>query len=445
MIERLGRSIRARLALFASVAMALLCLAAGSFFLWVGHTTAVDIRTREVTTAALHVGHDIQRNHRHSLTNFDLKGIQVIDATGRVVASTPNLEGKPRLTAVVPNPNSPSRTDLLCELPQLGDECHITAAVRVYDEAGDWFVYAYDSTVPWYIHPSVIAALIVLTVLLVAITWFGVSKVVARTLAPVNQITRRLTDINYGDEIMRVPVPEKAEEIKALADAANFMLARLEGAMEQQRRFASDASHDLRSPITAMRAELEAAMLAPEETDWCETGGKLMASLDRLQNIVADLLTLARLEAGAPSRLESVDLAELVAAETTRPRSKKIVTALQPGVVVTGNRLKLARLLTNLLDNAERHAESTIIVTLRRNEQALLEVLDDGAGIAPDQRDVVFRRFTRLDASRSRDAGGTGLGLPIAREIAQAHNGTLTIEDSDIGARFVLRLPIRKE
>jgi signal transduction histidine kinase len=114
-------------------------------------------------------------------------------------------------------------------------------------------------------------------------------------------------------------------------------------------------------------------------------------------------------------------------------------------VVVTGDRLKLARLLTNLLDNAERHAESTIIVTLRRNEQAVLEVLDDGAGIAPDQREVVFRRFTRLDASRSRDAGGTGLGLPIAREIAQAHRGSLKIEDSDTGARFVLRLPIRKE
>ncbi|MFI7134032.1 sensor histidine kinase [Nonomuraea sp. NPDC050153] len=445
MIERLGRSIRARLALFASVAMALLCLAAGALFLWVGHRMAVDIRTKEVTSAALHVGHDVQRNHVRSLTGFDLKGLQVIDSTGQVVASSPNLEGLPRLTTVAPDPNSPSRTDVLCRLPQLDNDCHITAAVRIFDESGDWFVYAYDATVPWYIHPYVLAVLAVVSAALVAITWFGVSKVVARTLAPVNQITHRLTEINYGDETMRVPVPEKAEEIKALAEAANRTLARLEAAMDQQRRFASDASHDLRSPITAMRAELESAMLAPDETDWRETGGKLMASLDRLQNIVADLLTLARLEAGAPSRLESVDLAELVAAETTRPRSKKIVTALQPGVVVTGDRLKLARLLTNLLDNAERHAESTIIVTLRRNEEAVLEVLDDGAGIAQDQREVVFRRFTRLDASRSRDAGGTGLGLPIAREIAQAHRGTLKIEDSDTGARFVLRLPIRKE
>jgi signal transduction histidine kinase len=114
-------------------------------------------------------------------------------------------------------------------------------------------------------------------------------------------------------------------------------------------------------------------------------------------------------------------------------------------VVVDGDRLQLARLLTNLLDNAERHAESQIIVTLRRQgEEAVLEVVDDGTGIAPEHREKVFERFTRLDASRSRDAGGTGLGLPIAREIATAHLGTLTIEDSDTGARFVLRLPVQE-
>jgi signal transduction histidine kinase len=140
-----------------------------------------------------------------------------------------------------------------------------------------------------------------------------------------------------------------------------------------------------------------------------------------------------------------VDLAELAAAEAARPRSKRVITTLQPGVLVDGDRLRLSRLITNLLDNAERHAESTIIVTVRKDGDASLEVLDDGAGIAPEHRERVFERFTRLDASRSRDAGGTGLGLPIAREIARAHGGTLTIEDSDRGARFVLRLPLRSD
>ncbi|MEV1172874.1 HAMP domain-containing sensor histidine kinase, partial [Nonomuraea sp. NPDC049784] len=363
----------------------------------------------------------------------------------RVVASTPGLAGSPRLSQVTPDPVRSDRAEEVCGLPPFHGECQIMVVSRVNRPDGEWLVYAFDPSVPWYVHPVAIGLATGLSALLVAITWFGVSRVVAKTLAPVNEITEQLNAITRGKEALRVPVPENADEVKALAEAANRMLARMEAAMEQQRRFTSDASHDLRSPITAMRAELESAMLAPGEADWRETGRKLMASLDRLQNIVTDLLALAKLDAGAPGAFERVDLAELVAGETTRPRSKRVITSLQPGVVVMGDRLRLARLLTNLLDNAERHADSTIIVTLRRNGEAVLEVLDDGAGISPEQREVVFRRFTRLDASRSRDAGGTGLGLPIAREIARLHHGSLKIEDSDVGARFVLRLPIRQD
>ena len=106
------------------------------------------------------------------------------------------------------------------------------------------------------------------------------------------------------------------------------------------------------------------------------------------------------------------------------------------------DRLGITRLLANLLDNAERHAISQITVIVRADgPTATLEVIDDGAGIAVEQREVVFDRFTRLDASRNRDAGGTGLGLAIAWRIAEAHQGTLTIQDSTRGARFVLRLP----
>ncbi|NBE96313.1 HAMP domain-containing histidine kinase [Nonomuraea sp. KC401] len=133
-----------------------------------------------------------------------------------------------------------------------------------------------------------------------------------------------------------------------------------------------------------MRAEFEAALHnAPNETNWRQTGQQLMASLDRLQNIFTDLQTLTKLDASEPGQREPVDLAELVTSETTGPRSKKIVSSPQPGVVVTGDRHRLARMLTNLLDNAERHADSTVIVTERRNSEAVLEVLDDGAGIAP--------------------------------------------------------------
>ncbi|WP_344053204.1 ATP-binding protein, partial [Planotetraspora silvatica] len=134
--------------------------------------------------------------------------------------------------------------------------------------------------------------------------------------------------------------------------------------------------------------------------------------------------------------------------------TKTVECALESGVVVIGDRLRLSRLLTNLVDNAERHAETMIIITVRRESRdeggdqlfphgvALLEVLDDGGGIDPAKREVVFQRFARLEASRSKDAGGTGLGLPIARQIAEAGGGTLRIEDSPRGARFVLRLPL---
>ncbi|WP_226899892.1 sensor histidine kinase [Nonomuraea phyllanthi] len=445
MIARLDRSIRARLALWASVAMAVLCLGAMAAVLWVGHNVALDSRTREVLSVSRRWAHEVRENKPPPVVTPAVKGLQVIDPSGRVASSTPNLIGEPRLATLLPDPDMSTRSDEVCDLPQLGGECQVVAVARAGRPDGNWLVYAFNPSAPWYVNPAVIGLASGLSALLIAITWFGVSRVVCRTLAPVNEITERLNAITSGEEAMRVPVPANTNEIKALAEAANRTLARLEAAMEQQRRFASDASHDLRSPITAMRAELEMAMLVPDETDWCETGVRLKASLDRLQNIVADLLTLTKLDAGAPGRLEAVDLAELVAAETTRPRAKRIVTSLQPEVVVTGDRLRLARLLTNLLDNAERHADSTITVTVRRDCDAVLEVIDDGAGIAPEQREVVFRRFARLDAARSRDAGGTGLGLPIAREIARAHQGTLKIEDSDTGARFVLRIPIRQD
>ncbi|NRQ36754.1 HAMP domain-containing histidine kinase [Nonomuraea sp. NN258] len=433
------------MAAFTSAVVALLCVAVSAFVLLAAHSSAVEFSTNTVLTTALRVVHLVKRNTLPSVLSSDLDGIQVVNSAGQVVASTGNLAGVRRLTTTEPALDNANRTKEVCGLPELPGDCHIMVVFRVYEQDGDWLVYAFGPTVPWYVSPAVLAFLVAGSLALVALTWFGVSRVVAGTLRPVDRIRERLAEITAANGGMRVPVPDNAEEIKALAETANQTLERLEQAIEQQKRFASDASHDLRSPITAMRAQLEEAMLDPGDTDWRDTGDRLLASLDRLQAIVTDLLTLTRLDAGAPGRLEPVDLAELAAAETVRPRSKRVVTTLQPEVVVSGDRLRLARLLTNLLDNAERHADSTIVVTVRRDGGAVLDVQDDGAGIAPEHRETVFNRFTRLDAARSRDAGGTGLGLPIAREIARAHRGTLTIEDSDKGARFVLRVPLMRQ
>ncbi|WP_328813928.1 sensor histidine kinase [Nonomuraea cypriaca] len=446
---RSGRSLRTRLALFAGIAMVLLNTVVSAFVLYGIRGEVVDIRAHDVTGMAMKVLLMVKRNRLSPVVRFnELDGIQVVDPAGRVVSSTPNLAGLPRLTTAIPHRDQPNGVAELCDLPGFPGRCQIVVALTAFEPDGEWIVYAFDPAVPWYVSAGVIIFQLCISAILATVAWFGVSRVVARTLAPVDGITRRLAEISAGGGGMRVPVPESDNEIKALAETGNKTLERLEAAMEQQRaameqqrRFAADASHDLRSPITAMRTEVEDATLHPEDADWGQVGDVVLANLDRLQAIVTDLLTLTKLDAGAPVRHAPVDLSELVTTETGRPRAKRVVTDVREGVVVTGDRLQLARLLTNLLDNAERHAETRIAVTVRREDgQAVLEVLDDGAGIAPDQREIVFQRFTRLDAARNRDAGGTGLGLPIAREIARAHGGTLTIEDSGTGARFVLRI-----
>jgi signal transduction histidine kinase len=239
---------------------------------------------------------------------------------------------------------------------------------------------------------------------------------------------------------------DNQEEINLLAGTVNDTLDRLEGAYRQLRQFTSDASHDLRSPLTAMRTQLEDALMHPDDTDWPRMAGAVLTGVDRLQAIVTDLLTLARLDARAPLDLSATDLGRLVGEELDRHDYRmRIVRDLRRNVFVDCDPLRITRLLVNLLDNAERHATSLITVSVRADgPTATLEVLDDGAGIAPEHRERVFDRFTRLDASRDRDSGGTGLGLAIAREIAEAHHGTLTIQDSEKGARFVLRLPVRE-
>ncbi|MEW9554435.1 sensor histidine kinase [Nonomuraea sp. NPDC050783] len=456
MKRRWGQSLRTRLALYAAVIMLLLNIVVSGFVLWGVRSQVATIHGHEMSSQVLRVLFMIQRDRLpRALPSYGLDGIQVIGPAGSPVAWTPNLAGLPRQTGTILQRNQASdMVPEVCDLPAFPDGCKTVVALTAFQPDGEYRILAYDPAVPWYVSPQLLLFQTCITTLLVALTWLGVSRIVARTLAPVSSITGRLADIttSCGDG-MRLPVPEHDDEIRALAETGNRTLERLENArrqqevaMERQRRFATDASHDLRSPITAMRTQVEDALLHPQDADWPEAGRQVLASLDRLQAIVADLLTLTKLDAGAPAERAPVDLGELVATETARNRTKRVVTSVQPGVVIEGDQLQLVRLLTNLLDNAERHAETQILVTVRQQDgEAIVEVLDDGAGIAPEQREVVFQRFTRLDASRNRDAGGTGLGLPIAREIATAHGGSLAIENSDVGARFVLRLPALKE
>ncbi|MFC4591858.1 ATP-binding protein [Sphaerisporangium corydalis] len=213
---------------------------------------------------------------------------------------------------------------------------------------------------------------------------------------------------------------------------------------EEQRRFASSASHELRTPLAGLRARLEEAVLYPTDIDPQETIREALAVTDRLETIVDDLLVLARLHAGEPTAYEPIDVGALVVREVAATAGR-VPLHVDAGrdVNVLGNRIQLIRVIDNLLVNARRHADTKVEVTVARAKgSAAITVCDDGAGIAPQDREYVFERFVRLDEGRRREPGGSGLGLAISRDIAHAHNGTLTIEDSLHGARFVLRLPL---
>jgi signal transduction histidine kinase len=214
-------------------------------------------------------------------------------------------------------------------------------------------------------------------------------------------------------------------------------------ALDQQRKFTSDASHELRTPLAGLRAELEEAQLHPDQTDLPDLLTRALRDVDRLQAIISDLLLLAQLEATSPEGQETLDLAELVEDELSRRKDRyEVVLRLEPCVIVNAVRIQIGRVLTNVLDNAQRHARKTVHIEVRRaGGNAELTVADDGEGIAVPDRERIFDRFTRLDAARSRDSGGTGLGLAIARDIAEAHHGTLQVGDSTLGgACFALRL-----
>ncbi|MFD5229443.1 ATP-binding protein [Streptomyces qaidamensis] len=267
-----------------------------------------------------------------------------------------------------------------------------------------------------------------------AVTWL----VTRRALRPVEGIRREMAAITQSEDLARrVPEPDTHDEIARLASTTNETLAALETSVERQRRFVADASHELRSPIASLRTQLEVAAAHPELLD---LDGAVEDTV-RLQRLAADLLLLARLDAGERPNDAKVDLAGLAREEA---EGRTGVTVDAEPVEVAGSRGQLGRVLANLLDNAQRHARSAVTVRVRREgDRAVVGVADDGDGVPDGDRERIFERFVRLDAARSRDDGGAGLGLAIARDVAVRHGGTLTAGRGPAGgALFELRLPL---
>lgn len=367
--------------------------------------------------------------------------VQVLDGTGAVIAASGNIQGEPALVA-----------------PSVGGALHTAAGLPI--GAGDRFrvlttqVGTDTVIVAQSLGPAdravtsagtlLVEVLPVVLALAALITWLGVG----RALAPLEQIRRRTATIGAGEVTAQVPLPRTRDEVYRLAQTMNAMLERIGEASARQRRFVADASHELRSPLATMQAVLEVAQGRDELAMWTVAGTELQAEQVRMRRLVEDLLLLARLDGNAPVVRHEVDLDDLVheAADALR-RTGTVQVAVDPlpALRVRGDRAQLARVLQNLTDNAQRHATSTVhLALLRRGDRAVVQVRDDGPGVAPVDRERIFERFTRLDEARARDRGGSGLGLAISREIARSHGGSLQVLDGEAGtgAVFEVDLPL---
>ncbi len=364
---------------------------------------------------------------------------QVLAPDGTVLAATRNLAGQPALYTLAPGSTTPVRT-------QAGDRIlpndltvypeHATAGgrpVTIITTTRTYLQSQIKQTFAWLLAIGVP----VLLVLACGTVWL----VTGHALRPVEQIRAAVTAITSADLSQRVPEPGTDDEISRLARTMNDMLARLDDAAARQRRFVADASHELRSPLTAIRTGLEVGLAHPDRAPWPEIAHRAVRQSQRLEQLIAGLLVLAKADAHElAARRQPVDLAALLAdlrAATPAP-GISIDLAVPPGTTTTGNPEDLSRMFRNLLDNAVRYARHRVLVTVRitgaaRPDGVVVEIADDGPGIPAEERERVFGRFVRLDASREQASGSAGLGLAIAREIATAHGATIVLTEAPGG------------
>ena len=328
---------------------------------------------------------------------------QVVGSDGRVLAASANLGDAGPITSLRPEDEEPAAYDLRDVRDDNETEDYRVWAVSTSGPDGPAVVYVGHSaealveTLASLLGALALGLPLVL-VLATALLW----TLIGRTLRPVEEAHRR------------------------------------------QRAFVADAAHELQSPLAAYRTAIEVGLEHPAGTDWPLTARGLLADGDRMEQLVRDLLFLARQDEGSATR-RLFDLDDVVLEEARRLRASARVEIDTSGVSaapVSGSRSDLGRLVRNLLANAEQHAISRVTVSLTSDATgARLVVADDGPGVPAQHRDRVFDRFFRGDESRAHETGSTGLGLAIVRAVAGRHGGTATLDEAVPGATFVVQLP----
>lgn len=374
--------------------------------------------------------------------------------TGRVLASTRDLEGYAALYALPAGSASPIRRSAVD--PALRGEVRAVATSAIVDGRAVSII-TWTSTDPFSQINATFSRLLLVGVpgillLACATVWL----VVGRALRPVERIRRTVTDISAADLSRRVPEPAIRDEIGELARTMNDMLARLEDSLTRQRRFVADASHELRTPLAGIRAAVEIGLTHPDRAPWSQIADRVVRQSERLETLVQELLLLARSDDHQlvqHCRLLGITaLVQNVRAALPAPRvpidfhdwaTTNDHTGADARVV--GDPEQLERMVRNVLENAIRHAHHRVDVSIDRSRPLAVAIVvtDDGPGIPIDDRERVFDRFVRLDASRQSGSGTSGLGLAIAKEIASAHGGSIAIGDAPTaGALVRITLPL---
>jgi signal transduction histidine kinase len=432
MIRRLA-TIRAVTTAVATVVVAVALAVGASALIAALRHTLVDELAESARDQALEVVGQLESGSPPNLevSGHDEQLIQVLTVDGSVVASSSNIAGMP--TVVRLEPGSTRQV-----LTPIDDDEFVAVAEQAQTANGPVIVVVARALVDVLDTTTIVTQLLIigLPVLLLVValtTWFAVGRV----LAPVEAIRREVDEISAAQLHRRVPQPKADDEIGRLAATMNRMLARLEDARNSQRRFVSDASHELRSPITTIRQHAEVALAHPDHTSARELAEVVLAEQQRIQRLVEDLLLLARADENVPLDRAPVDLDDLAFEEGHRLRtttSARVDTSAVAAARVHGDVYALRRVLRNLGENAARHAVSRVDIALTlRGEDVVLTVDDDGPGIPESERDRVLERFVRLDEARSRDDGGSGLGLSIVDEVVAAHGGSIRILQSSLG------------
>ncbi|GAA4960237.1 sensor histidine kinase [Actinoplanes utahensis] len=438
-------SLRARLLLVSATGLVLGLAAGGALLVLVlGYAQIRSVHSESMATAR-GVAALIGQNSLPPIIGVEPGvQVQVIDARGAVVARSRTAGAlTPMLT---PDELTGLRDGHGQKIPgyRIGDEGDVRVVqVTAGPPSAPMRILVARSTeqITQSVHVLAISLLIgfpLLVVLLAAGQW----RALGAALRPVDALRSGAEEITGGTRAGRLPVPDSKDEVHRLAVTLNDMLHRLDAARARQRAFVADAAHELRSPLTNMRTELEVAQHLPDDTDWPELADDLLADVQRLSRLVDDLLLLARSDEGVvTTRLEEIDLAQFVGEAAERYPDVEFDDPGEP-LPAMAEPDALARVVTNLLDNAVRHKRSRVRITAAaERDDLVIVVADDGPGIPAADRERVFQRFTRLDDARARDAGGSGLGLAIVRELVRRHRGSVTLGDAHPGLSVEVRLP----